>query len=312
MDLARFGLSRRPFRPGPDTAGYVATPSAEAALTGLHQAFAGREGMALVDGAPGLGKTLIALKFLEELDADVPRLFLPAARFGCVADFFQTVLFDQDVSYQGLTEHELRLAVTDRLLVRMTAGPTVLVLDEAQHLSADLLEELRLLGNLESRTAKALFVVLVAQPGFRDRLAHPDAAGFAQRLSARLKLDPLSAEESEAYLVGQLRWAGARSADVLTPDARQVLAASCGGVPRVLNQAAAAAFALAGAAGEKSVDAEAAADALGQLGVAVQDPAGGGPMQDVPSDPDADDADAVLAPDPPKPGRAKPGRRRSA
>ncbi len=308
MDLARFGLTRRPFRPAPDPAGYVPAAASEAALVGLHRAFTGREGVALVDGTPGLGKTLVALKFLGELDADVRRVFVPAARFARPTELFQTLLFDADAAYQGHTEHELRLAVTDGLLRGLMHGPTVLVLDEAQHLSGEVLEELRLLGNLSSRSATALFVVLVAQPGLRARLAAPDAAGFAQRIGARLRLAPLTAEESDAYLVGQLRQGGARDTDVLTPDARKVLAASCGGVPRVLNQAALAAFALAGAAGEARADTEAAIDGLNELGVEVQDPADGVPM----AEEDTDEPAEPVLPDPPEPRRGRPGRRKSA
>ena len=135
-----------------------------------------------------------------------------------------------------------------------------------------MLEELRLLGNLESRTAKAVFVVLVAQPGLRDRLTAGEAAGFGQRVGARPRLEPLTAADSEAYLAGQVRAAGARG-EVFTADARGVLAGACGGVPRRLSQAAALALELAMAADADEVDVEAAVDALGQLGLTIQDAA---------------------------------------
>lgn len=269
MDLAHFGLTRRPFRPTPDTDSYYQAPAHEAALDGLRGALAGREGLALVDGDPGCGKTLVALTFLEGLDRATPRVMVPAPRFARPADLLQALLFDLGATYHGLTEQELRLAVTDHLLGTLAAGgPAVVVIDEAQHLGPDILEEVRLLGNLETRSEKAAFVVLVAQPGLRERLGRPDLAGFAQRVAVRCRIEPLTPEESAAYLRHQVQAAGGRADELLTDDAAALLAAKCKGLPRVLNQAAALAFTLAGSAGEKAVDAEAAIEALARLGLA--------------------------------------------
>ena len=99
-------------------------------------------------------------------------MWLPNIHAAKPADLLQAILFDLSLPYEGLGEQELRLAVTAQLLQSLQDGrPTVLVIDEAQHLNAAALEELRLLGNLESRQGKGLFVVLVAQPTLRDALA---------------------------------------------------------------------------------------------------------------------------------------------
>jgi type II secretory pathway predicted ATPase ExeA len=270
MDLAHFGLTRRPFRPTPDTYAYHPGPAHEAALAALRAAHAAHDGLALLDGEPGTGKTLVALKFLEGLDADVPRVMVPAPRFGRPADFFQAVLFDLGAEYRGLNEQELRLAVADQLLGRLASGHTaVMVLDEAQHLTADLLEEVRLLGNLETRSAKAAFVVLVALPHLRERLARPESAALAQRVAVRCRLEPLDPAESAKFLRHQLDAAGG-SEELISDEAVALLAAQCRGLPRLLNQAAHLAFTLAGAAGADAVDAEAAVEALAQLGLAPE------------------------------------------
>lgn len=274
MDFARFGLSRRPFRPNPDPGGYVKREATESALAALHTALSRREAFALLDGEPGVGKTLLALKFLEELDSNSERVFVPAARLARPAELFQTLLFDGDEQYAGRSEHELRLAVTDRLLKSMRRGPTVLVLDEAQHLHADVLEELRLLGNLAGRETSALFTLLVAQPELRPRLARAEAAGFAGRLGARPTLAAMTESESGDYVLGQLGRAGDRSGRALTAEARGVLAASCRGVPRLVNRAAAAALEAAYAAGDSAADAEAVSDALAELGLEPREPDG--------------------------------------
>ncbi|OWK46923.1 ExeA family protein [Fimbriiglobus ruber] len=270
MDYTFFGLSRRPFRPTPDTNTYFPTAAHETALANLRHAYDARDGLALVDGESGAGKTLVALRFLETLDDRTPRVFIPAPRFARPADLFQALLFDFGVAYQGLSEQELRLAVTGQLLDQLTAGtPTVVVIDEAQHLTADILEEIRLLGNLESRTAKAVFFVLVSQPSLRERLSKPEAAAFAQRIVVRYRVEPLTREESAQFVCQQLRIAGGRPNDLVSDEALTLLAANCKGLPRLLNQTAYLAFTLAESVGDRAVDIEAVLEALTQLGLSI-------------------------------------------
>jgi type II secretory pathway predicted ATPase ExeA len=297
MDLAHFGLTRRPFRSTPDTDAYYPAAPHDAALAALRCALAARDGVALLDGEPGSGKTLVALKFLEGLPADVPRVLLPAPRFAGPADLLQAILFDLGAEYRGLREQELRLAVTEQLLVNLVAGhPTVIVIDEAQHLSADVLEEIRLLGNLETRSAKAAFVVLAALPQLRERLSRPEFAAFAQRVAVRGRLEPLTLDESTRFLVHQLDVVGGSAADLITDEALPLLAAHCKGSPRLLNQAAYLAFTLAASAGADAVDTEAAIEALAALGLAVESPS---------------DELAVI-PHPGKPGKRRTPKRKSA
>jgi type II secretory pathway predicted ATPase ExeA len=296
MDLAHLGLARRPFRPTPDTAAFQPTATHDAAVGGLRAAFANGDAIALVDGEPGVGKTLAVLKFLEGLPADVPRVLIPAPRFARPAELFQAILFDFGAEYRGLTETELRLGVTERLLGRsLTAGPTVLVLDEAQHLSDDLLEEVRLLGNLETRSARAALVVLVAQPSLRERLGRPELAAVAQRIGARARVEPLTREESARFVWRQLEGGDRRPADLIDEEPLNLFTAHCHGRPRLLNQAAALAFTLAAEAGAEGVDVEAAVEALTRLGLLTELPA------------DELEVEPLV-----KPVRAKLPRRRSA
>lgn len=272
MDLAHFGLTRRPFRPTPDTDAYFPAPTHEAALAGLWHAYEARDGLALVDGEPGTGKTIVIRKFLDRLDAAVAPVFLPSPRFLRPIDLYQAILFDHGTDYRGLSEQELRLLVTDHLLGRVAAGePTVLVLDEAQGLGPDVLEELRLLGNIETRAAKAAFIVMAAQSGLRERLAKPELAAFAQRVAVRCKIEPLSRDDSARYLHHQVEVAGGRE-NLLADEALNLLTDHARGIPRVLNQAAALAFQYAETAEADSVDTEAVWEALVQLGLATGEP----------------------------------------
>lgn len=266
MDWSRFHLDRPPFRASVDVESYFAAPSHEDALAAVTAGFARRDPAVLIDGTPGVGKSLVARKWLEHLVPDVPRVVLPSVRAEKPAELLQAVLFDLGKPYRGLTEQELRLAVTECLLDAAGSGyPTVLVLDEAQHLSQSSFEELRLLGNLETRQGSALFVLLVAHPMLREALNRPAYELFAQRVASRSAVAPLTEPESIAYLRHQVRAAGGEPDGVFGAECLPLLAGACGGVPRVLNRAAALALSLTLEAGSNRVDVEGVLEALERL-----------------------------------------------
>jgi len=294
MYETHFGLRRRPFRATPDSTCYYPATAHERALDRLLAALAGGEGLVLLTGEPGTGKTLLCHCLLERLGSSVTSAFLTHGRFGSPAGLFQSILYDLSLPYQGRTEHDFRLALSDFLLVNYAGGKTtVLVVDEAHHLGPELLEELRLLGNLEARRGKALQVILAAQPSLFATLSRPELASLNQRLMVRTAVEPMNVQEAADYLLHQLRLAGGTPQDVLVPEALEVLARGTRGVPRLLNQAAHQALALAASAGARPADAEAALEALAQLGLdASADETGEGdavgPTEDPAALPEAD------------------------
>lgn len=268
MDWSQFGIARRPFRPAVDVGSYFPAAGHEAALEAIAAAFARREPAVLIDGPAGTGKSLVARVWLDRLPPDTSRVMLPNLHAARPADLLQAILFDLNQPYQGLAEQELRLAVTAQLLAAVPVGhPMVVVIDEAQHLSPAVLEELRLLGNIETTEGSALFVLLVAQPSFRTALTSPECAAFAQRVGAMGRIEPFSADESAAYLRHQVKAAGGNPAKVFDTDAVALLAGACGGAARLLNRAASLAAELAAGAGAKAIDVEAALEALTRLGL---------------------------------------------
>ncbi len=283
MNWLDYGMERSPFRPAVDTAAYFPAPSHEAALSAIAAAFARRDPIVLVDGPLGVGKSLVARKWLDDLLPDVPRVVITNANAARPADFLQAILFDLGKPYQGLSEQELRLAVTEHLLEAASNGfPTVLAIDEAHHMSQSALEELRMLGNLETHTGAATFSLLIAHPMLRDALHRPAYCIFADRVAMKCALEPLTPEESVAYLRHQVRAAGGDPAKVFSDDAVSLLAAACAGLPRMLNRAAVLAFEIGASAENEVIDVEAAYESLTQLGI---DP----PEED-------GDGDAVLLP----------------
>jgi type II secretory pathway predicted ATPase ExeA len=273
MDYASFGLTGRPFRPTPDTELFFPAPSHEAALLAVQRAHTEGAGVAIIEGEPGTGKTLLGLKFLESLADDVPRAIFHCPRGVRTADVLQAILFDIGRNYQSLGEQELRLAVQDELLQTLGRGRSfVLLIDEGHNLTAEVIEELRILGNLESRESKALFTLILAQPSLRETLGLRENAGFAQRIGMRARLKPLTAGEAAEYIRFQLKQCGGRSEWLVNPEAMALLGQHTGGVPRLLNRAASLAFSLAASAELKAVDAEPVLDALMQLEMLPPEP----------------------------------------
>jgi len=270
MYESHFGLRQRPFRAAPDSDCYYPATTHERALARLLQAIHDDEGLLLVTGEPGTGKTLLCHRLLERLGAEVTSAFLTNSHFRDRAGLLQAILYDLSQPYAGLGEQELRLALTDFLLNTYNSGRrAVILLDEAQHLTPDLLEELRLLGNLEARHGKAVQVVLLGQQGLAETLRRPELAGLGQRLAVRIQLEPFSVHEAADYLVHHLRTAGGKPEKILSDEALEVLARGTQGVPRLLNQAAHQALCLVHEAGGRTVDAEAALEALALLGLST-------------------------------------------
>jgi type II secretory pathway predicted ATPase ExeA len=266
-----FGLRCRPFRPTPDSDSYYPATTHEQALERLAQGIQADEGHLLLTGIPGTGKTLLGHRLLDRLGPQTACAFLTNTHQSDRAGLLQAILYELALPYADRSEQEMRLALTDFLLENFKAGRRALLLvDEAHHLTSDLLEELRLLGNLEASHSKALQVVLLAQPSIHATLHHPDLAALGQRVAVRAIIEPLGQDEAADYLVHHLRLAGARPEAIITDEALTLLAQGGQGIPRLLNQSAHQALLLAHAAGERQVDVEAALEALNLLGLATE------------------------------------------
>ena len=148
-------VSRRPFPPTPDTGLYYPSTLHETALASLQRGIAEDEGLILLTGIPGTGKTLLGYALLERLNDQVASAFITNSHVPDRAGLLQAILYDLGLPFDGDKEQTLRLRLTEQLLKNCAASRrTILLIDEAHHLSADLLEELRLLANLEAGPAK--------------------------------------------------------------------------------------------------------------------------------------------------------------
>jgi type II secretory pathway predicted ATPase ExeA len=262
------GLRRRPFPATPDLSCYYPAGTHESALVRLRQGLAEGEGVLLLSGPPGSGKTLLGHALLDDPGTGCISVFLTHGCFSSRSALLQAILYDLGLPHQGKADHEMRLALTDHVLQNYAAGKKTLVLiDEAHYLTVEALEELRLLGNLEGRAGKATQFVLIGSAELRPLLDRPELTSLRQRVAVRVQLEPLGLDEAADYLLHHIRLLGdAAEVGRWSDEGVELLVRNTHGVPRLLNQAAHLALGMANEAG-MPIDVEVAMEALATLGL---------------------------------------------
>jgi general secretion pathway protein A len=238
MYLAHYGLSEPPFAITPDPRFVFLSERHRDALAHLMVGIGqgGSGGFVQLTGEVGTGKTTLCRLLLEQLPPNV-RIALVLNPRQTPLELLETIADELHLELPGKRRSIKRLvdALNAHLLSAYAQGlRVVLVIDEAQELSRDALEQVRLLTNLETTTQKLLQIVLLGQPELRDALARPALRQLAQRITARFHLTPLAASESDAYLRHRLGVAGAQGFPFDASAVKRLHVLS-GGVPRLLN-----------------------------------------------------------------------------
>lgn len=235
MYARHFGLNREPFSIAPDPRFLFMSQRHREALAHLLYGLGGGGGFVLLTGEIGAGKTTVCRAFLEQVPpgTHVAYLFNPKLT---ATELLQTVCdeFGLQVPGEGL---KARVDALNAFLLKTHAAGEncVLVIDEAQSLSAEVLEQLRLLTNLETAERKLLQIILIGQPELREMLARPELEQLAQRVIARWHLGPLNEAETRQYVQHRLAVAGGSGALPFKERALRKLHALTGGVPRRIN-----------------------------------------------------------------------------
>ncbi len=251
-----FGLKENPFNVNPDPRYLFLTDNIQEALACLTYGIQTRKGFILLAGEVGTGKTTLLNKLLDWLRQEhVATAFVFNPRLS-VTQFFDFMMADFGIACETRIKSQMLLALNHWLLERYRAGQrAVLVVDEAQNLSAEMLEEIRLLTNLETSTEKLLQIVLCGQPELLQRLAQPDLRQLRQRITLRAKTRPLTLEETRGYIAERLRIAGGAMDQIFSAQAAEALHRHSCGIPRVINLLAEHALIHAFAEQEKPVSA---------------------------------------------------------
>ncbi|MBI3475645.1 MAG: AAA family ATPase [Acidobacteria bacterium] len=231
-----FGLRANPFNVNPDPRYLYLTRHTEEALACLTYGIQSRKGFVLLTGEVGTGKTTLINKLLEWLRLQqVATAFIFNSRLD-TSQFLDFMMADFAIPCDSKSKSQVLQRLYNWLLDRYRAGETaVLIVDEAQNLSDEVLEEIRMLTNLETFTEKLLQIVLVGQPELEQRLKQPQLRQLRQRLTLRAKTHPFNLEETKLYINQRLRIAGSNGDSIFEPEAVAALFRYSLGVPRVIN-----------------------------------------------------------------------------
>ncbi|APW39938.1 peptidoglycan-binding protein [Rhodoferax koreense] len=259
MYASFFGLSQDPFSIAPDPRYLFMSERHREALAHLLYGLGGGGGFVLLTGEIGTGKTTVCRCFLEQIPADcnVAYIFNPKLTVG---ELLQSVCDEFGIphGHNGPGEETAKDCIDplNAFLLRTHAAGqhNVLIIDEAQNLSADVLEQLRLLTNLETNERKLLQIILIGQPELRTLLARPELEQLAQRVIARFHLDALSLAETEHYIAHRLAIGGRHGALPFDRAALQLVHRMTHGVPRRINLLCGRALLGAYATGQSVVD----------------------------------------------------------
>jgi type II secretory pathway predicted ATPase ExeA len=230
-----FGLRVLPFGASPDPRFLFLRPQIREALACLQYGIAARRGFVVLTGEVGTGKTTLLKTVLDtfaEGRISTAYVFNPRLE---VLDFFEFLLTDFGIPPTTRTKSAMLLQLNSWLIERYRAHQLcAIVVDEAQNLSWELLEEIRLLTNLETSSEKLVQIVLSGQPELEEKLYHPSLRQLRQRISLWCRTQPLTSEETQAYIEERLRIAGA-TGPIFLPEAAELVHHYSKGIPRIIN-----------------------------------------------------------------------------
>jgi len=234
---AFYGLTEPPFDLTPNPKFLFLSVRQREALSHLRYALATSKGFTLILGEAGTGKTTLVRAALGELGDTPSRYVLVSNPTLRRTEFYEFLAREFGLSEEAFrSKTRLLSELQHDVEARFAAGGlTGLVIDEAQSLPHELLEEIRLLGNIETSTTKLLNIVLCGQPELADRLNDPSLRQLKQRVALRCELKPLSIDETAAYISGRLRIAGGSPGEIFTRETVLAIFRASAGIPRTIN-----------------------------------------------------------------------------
>jgi general secretion pathway protein A len=231
-----FGLKDSPFNVNPDPRYLYLTKQTQEALAGLTYGIQNRKGFILLTGEVGTGKTTLLNQLLDWLRAQrMSTAFIFNSRLE-VNQLFDFIMADFEIPCESREKSVVLMRLNAWLLERYrTGGTAVLIIDEAQNLSTDILEEIRLLTNLETTTEKLVQIVLSGQPELEEKLKLPQLRQLRQRITMRCRTAPLTLDETFRYVAERLRIGGGNGEPIFSKEAVQAVHNYSRGIPRVVN-----------------------------------------------------------------------------
>ena len=230
-----FGFIRRPFSLVPDPDIFFQSSIHNTALSYLIYGLKQHEGIVALTGEIGSGKTMLVKKLLKTLDKNVVTAEIMNTNVNSV-QLLEMILQDYGINGEGKNKAQLLSKLHDFLIEQfINKKQVVLIIDEAQNLDFEQLEEVRLLSNFETHTSKLIQIVLVGQPQLAIKLNHPRYEQFRQRITVRYHLSPLGKDETYAYIQRRLELAGSNNNKIFDDASMERIFEKSGGIPRMIN-----------------------------------------------------------------------------
>src|SRR5262245_29292329 len=251
-----YGFNESPFALTPDPRYLFLSEPHKEALASAVYGVQERKGFVLILGEVGTGKTTLIRHLLGRFGPNIRSVFVfnPAVSF---TELLQLILRDLELPCGSLRRVEMIDTLNDYLLKEAAAGRyVVVIIDEAQHLSPAVLEEVRMLSNLETARGKLIQILLVGQPELGEKLGRPELRQLRQRNSLVAELKPLSYEDTVQYIAHRLEVAGRSDAGIFSGKALKAIYRASGGIPRLVNVLCDKALVLGYAAGAKVIKAK--------------------------------------------------------
>jgi general secretion pathway protein A len=231
-----YGFTEMPFHITPDPKFLYLSPPHQEALQHLKYGVTERKGFIVLVGEVGCGKTTLCRKFLSELDPahyDTALVLNPRLT---ETQMLKAILAELGETHLARSKNDLVAQMNSVLLQRIGAGrEIVLIIDEAQNLSFEVFEQVRLLSNLETDKQKLLQIVLMGQPELKDKLAAEELRQLRQRILVHYELRPLTRDEADHYVHHRLTLAGSSGRPRFTPWALRHIYGASRGIPRIIN-----------------------------------------------------------------------------
>lgn len=235
MYLKFYNLTEKPFNVTADPNFLFLSKKHKEAISHMQYGIQERMGFLEITGEIGAGKTTVCKALLNQLDQHTKTAFILN---GNLSEIQLLQAITEDLGLQVKTKNKISmLNELNKFLLEQLRhkNNVVLIIDEAQNLKSDLLEQVRLLSNLETEKEKLLQIILVGQPELKEKLASFELKQLRQRIAIRYHISPLSMHETELYIVHRLNVAGSRDKDIFSKDAFEEIFKFSGGIPRLIN-----------------------------------------------------------------------------
>lgn len=230
-----YGFSEKPFNTTPDPKFFFPSAKHTEALNSLIYAINERKGFVVITGEIGAGKTTVCRTLLNKLELNTRVAIITNTHLTC-KELIAEILLELEVDYKPGTKQKL-LAQLNAYLIQQLANDVnvVLIIDEAQNLSPKVLEEVRMLSNLETEKEKLIQIILVGQPQLKAKLENPRLEQFRQRVALHFHMAGLSKQETQAYILHRLTLASTNGVDIFSAKAIEIIYEYSRGIPRLIN-----------------------------------------------------------------------------